>query len=172
MASVCIHTKRMAHFRILNKFIVYCNITSCRLVKICNVWTVPRNFLVRVKRSITRNYFSLTTCCLTLKLEALQSLKILVFNRRNGLIYQNTCLQHHRCEHLKTTNILKTKWKVQNKSHTTSASRSEHGPVKYTQQNICVCVLWEVAGRAPFEGGTWNNVVIEIITVHTKKVSW
>ena len=34
---------------------------------------------------------------------------------------------------------------------------------------VCVCVLWEVAGRAPFEGGTWNNVVIEIITVHTKK---
>lgn len=58
------------------------------------------------------------------------------------------------------------------KSHATSARRSEQGPVKHTQQNVCVCVLWEVVGRAPFEGGTWNNVVIEIITVHTKNVRW
>jgi len=127
---------------IMNKFIVYCNITSCRLVEICNVWTVPRIFLVRVKRSITRTYFSLTTCCLTLKLEALKSLKILVFTRRNVLTYQNTCLQPHRCEHLKNTNILKTKLQVRKNKIVHNVSQTfRTGPCQvHTTERLCVCV--------------------------------
>jgi hypothetical protein len=51
---------------------------SFRLVDICDVWKDPRNFLVKVKRSEKSNYFSRNTCCLTLKMEELQSFKISV----------------------------------------------------------------------------------------------
>ena len=129
---------------ILTKFTVYYNITSCRLVEICNVWNFPKNFLVSVKWSITRNYFSLTTCCLILKLEALQSLKILVFTCRNRLTSQNTCtcLQHNCCENIKTTNILKTKLKVQNKIAHNVSQTFWTGPCQaHTTECLCVCVF-------------------------------
>jgi len=64
-----------------------------------------------------------------------------------------------------------------NKIESTKQKRTQHQSdllnralsSTHNRMFVCVCVLWEVAGRAPFEGGTWNNVVIEIITVHTRK---
>jgi hypothetical protein len=127
--------------KILNKFIVLCNITSCHLSEICKRSKFSRGFLVSIKQSITRNYFFLTTCCLTLKLEALQVLKMLVFTCRKRLTSQKTCLQHHRSENLKTHKNTENEIEGTKKSHTTSVRRNEQGPVKYTQSRMFVCTV-------------------------------